>query len=100
MAHLHKSDYYIYEPAMLDNQAVCIPHRWFARDAKAWMLEQTLGDNNIPGWIVRRDLEVEVHADQFLKNFPELGQSFRLYGVPDPAKIYGNFQKADIHATC
>lgn len=93
MIRLQKSDYYIFEPAMLDDQSVCVPHRWFTRDgkflAKAWILEQTLSDDNIPGWVVRQDREVEVHEGQFFKNFPELGQCFRLYGVPDPANIYG-----------
>ncbi len=51
MVCLHKSDY-IYEPAMLDNQSVCIPHSWFTCDgkfyAKAWMVDQILSRDNGP----------------------------------------------------
>ena len=71
--------------------SLSLVHRDGKFHAKAWMMEESTGGNNIPGWIVRQDREVEVHEGQLLKNFPELSQSFRLYGIPDPANIYGMF---------
>lgn len=105
MIRLQKSDYYIYEPTMLDNQSVCMPHCWLTRDgkfhAKAWVMGQSSGNNDIPGWVVCQDRELELQEGQFLKNFPELGQSFRLYRVPDPANIHSKLRlKANQHYCC
>ncbi|KAF9470696.1 hypothetical protein BDN70DRAFT_821012 [Pholiota conissans] len=93
MIRIHHSDYYIFEPAMLADRTVCIPHRWFTRSghyyAMAWMLEARLGEGNIPGWVVRQDRELEVDESRFLKNFPQLSNDFKLYDVPSPTNIIG-----------
>jgi hypothetical protein len=93
MIRIHRDDYYIFEPAMLHDCSVCMPHRWFTRDgqffAKAWQLEQGMDEGGIAGWIVHQEHDIEVHAGQFLKNFPQLRDDFRTYHVSDPANIIG-----------
>lgn len=92
MVRIQGNDYYIYEPAMLNNFSFCIPTRWFTRKgvffARAWILEpRILGDES--GWVVREDLEVEVRQDQLLKNFLQLGEDHERYRVPHPSVILG-----------
>ncbi|KAF8180363.1 hypothetical protein BJ912DRAFT_929302 [Pholiota molesta] len=93
MIRIQQHDYYVFEPAMLNNRSICIPHRWFTRDgqfyAMVWMLEERLGEANTPGWVVHEDRNIEVSASQFLKNFRQLAEDFRSYGIPDPSFIIG-----------
>lgn len=90
MIRLRSHDYYIYEPAMLNNLSFCIPIRWFTRNgafyARAWMLEATTLDGEV-GWVVREDQEVEVSQDQLVKNFLRFAEDHEHYAVPHPSRI-------------
>lgn len=90
MIRLRGHDYYIYEPAMLNNLSFCIPIRWFTRNgafyARAWMLEATTLDDEV-GWVVREDQEVEVSQDQLVKNFLRFAEDHEHYAVPHPSRI-------------
>lgn len=95
MIRVDANDYYIYEPAMLNNGTFCIPYRWFTRGkmywARAWALElKRGGDQSSGGWIVRKDVEIDVPEEVFLKNFLQLSDDHKAYGVPHPSCILGN----------
>lgn len=97
MARLAGHDYFIHEPAMLRNGALCVPVRWFTRvdadgkqeiHAKCWELRPVHSDSD-SGWrVVKRD-DYVLRGRHFLKNFPELQKSRHQYGFADFAKIRG-----------
>ncbi|KAF8164203.1 hypothetical protein BJ912DRAFT_1150335 [Pholiota molesta] len=94
MIRVKKTDYYIFEPTMLNDGSLCIPHRWFTREgrffAKAWQLEaHPATKDNVAGWIVYQDNTLEICETQLLKNFPDLARDFRAYNIPDPSVIHG-----------
>ena len=85
-------DYYIFEPAVLVDQSVCMPERWFVRSGKmfvrAWrMLPATRDDRT--GWIVTKYDVVELPVSNLIASFPYLASSYGLQGVPDPTTIFG-----------
>ncbi|OSD07688.1 hypothetical protein PYCCODRAFT_1358054, partial [Trametes coccinea BRFM310] len=83
-------DFYIHEPALLDDGRVCMPFRWFTRMgktfARAWAMAPVEGNS---GWIVSRHIEFDVSVDRFLVNFASLSGTYTPYGVPDPRCIIG-----------
>ena len=89
-------DYYIHEPAMLDNGDVCMPVRWFTRMvsgkpqwyAKAWRMEAVVQEHG-SGWRVTACDEYEIAAGQLLKNFPQLQAPAEHYSIPDPSHLLG-----------
>lgn len=101
MVRIQNTDYFIHEPAMLHDRTICMPHRWFTRNgrfyAKAWRLQEAMGEGNICGWIVHQAHEIEVNEGQFSKNFAELGRDYQAYGLPNPASIIGMAHSAHIH---
>ncbi|KAJ7787780.1 hypothetical protein B0H14DRAFT_2629030 [Mycena olivaceomarginata] len=92
-------DHYIYEPAMLDVDAVefCIPIWWFTRGgeffAKCWQMLPVLTDKG-SGWRVFKSDNYEVPSRQFLKNFIQLQEDAALYNVPHPSHIIDVFDHA------
>ncbi|KAJ7576777.1 hypothetical protein C8J56DRAFT_869884 [Mycena floridula] len=75
MAHIGADDFFIYEPAMLNDQTCVIPYRWFTHGpslvAKCWKMQRKLSEH-YEGWRVIQNSDYEVAEDQFLKPFPEL----------------------------
>ncbi|KAK7043938.1 hypothetical protein VNI00_008104 [Paramarasmius palmivorus] len=76
-------DYYIFEPAMLRDGSVCMPHRWFVQEdkrsarkerymGKCWKMEPVTREHGRRAWRVVKGEEIEVEEDQFLKPFPEI----------------------------
>jgi hypothetical protein len=94
MLRISGQDYYIYEPAMLDVDAVefCIPIRWFTRGgeffAKCWQMLPVSTDKG-SGWRVFKSDNYEVPSRRFLKNFIQLQEDAALYNVPHPSHIIG-----------
>jgi hypothetical protein len=41
------------------------------------------------GWVVRKDVELEVSEHQLAKNFTSLEKEFERYEVPHPSLIHG-----------
>ncbi|KAJ7863811.1 hypothetical protein B0H14DRAFT_2348797, partial [Mycena olivaceomarginata] len=89
MARIGKQDYFIHEPAMLDDGKFCMPIRWFVRDkvlvAKCWdlvVITTETGQN----WRVIQS-ESEVSQARFLKSFPKLKADISFYNFPNPSKI-------------
>ncbi|KAJ7857099.1 hypothetical protein B0H14DRAFT_2578514 [Mycena olivaceomarginata] len=89
MARIGKQDYFIHEPAMLDDGKFCVPIRWFVRDkvlvAKCWdlvVITTETGQN----WRVIQS-ESEVSQARFLKSFPKLKADISFYNFPNPSKI-------------
>jgi hypothetical protein len=104
MIHKHGQDFYTFEPAMLRDHRVCIPHRWFTRNqeiyARVWPMEQ-LDESN--SWIVCEDQETEVNSNQLLLSFPSLIELHEEHGVADPRHITGLYHlifKADVIEIC
>jgi hypothetical protein len=91
MARIGNQDYFIHEPAMLDDGKFCVPHRWFVRDkalvAKCWDLVVITTETGQNWRVIQR--ESEVSQARFLKSFPKLKADISLYNFPDPSKING-----------
>jgi hypothetical protein len=92
MVRIRGDDYYIYEPALLKDLSMCIPERWFTRDvtffARAWKMEIRVIEGQL-GWVVRKDIELEVSEHQFAKGFVTLEKEFERYQLPHPSLIHG-----------
>ncbi|KAH8081293.1 hypothetical protein BXZ70DRAFT_1068335 [Cristinia sonorae] len=94
MARLRNRDYFIYEPAMLDNGQVCMPVRWFTREkdgkhelyAKCWQMGIVNNDMD-SGWRVVKTNDLEIHHARFLKPLPLLQDDYKRFNIPDPAKL-------------
>ncbi|KAF9070032.1 hypothetical protein BDP27DRAFT_1420468 [Rhodocollybia butyracea] len=99
MARLQNGDYYIFEPAMLRSQQICMPHRWFKRDgrfiARCWQMEQVIREGNYTSWrVVKGGHGFDVDQDQFLKTFPQITLDAGLYPeIVDVSYIEGNVSK-------
>ncbi|KAF7965797.1 hypothetical protein HWV62_41769 [Athelia sp. TMB] len=86
-------DFYIHEPAQLQNGEYCIPVRWFQIGevlfAKCWKMETMATDYGY-GWRVVQCDDYTVSHAEFLKCFPDLcsdtenGRS----AVPHPSRIF------------
>jgi hypothetical protein len=92
MIRVGADDYYIFELAMLKDFTFCIPERWFTRNgifwARAWKLEVRVVDE-VRGWVVRKDCEIEVSEHDLAKNFVGLQEQCEHYRVPHPSLILG-----------
>ena len=92
MVRIRGDDYYIYEPSLLKDLSMCIPERWFTRDgtffARAWKMEKRVIEGQ-SGWVVRKDIELEVSEHQFAKGFATLEKEFEHYQLPHPSLIHG-----------
>ncbi|KAJ7147561.1 hypothetical protein C8R43DRAFT_889965, partial [Mycena crocata] len=86
-------DYFIYEPAMLDDRECCIPTRWFIRGgkyfAKCWKMLAVTSEQG-SGWRVLQTDDYEIPASRFLKNFIQFQADAHLYDVPHPSFIIGS----------
>ena len=92
MVCIHRDDYYIYEPALLKDLSMCILECWFTQDgtffARAWKMEIRVIEGQL-GWVVRKDIELEVSEHQFAKGFVMLEKEFEQYQLPHPSLIHG-----------
>ncbi|KAJ7596205.1 hypothetical protein C8J56DRAFT_1022550 [Mycena floridula] len=92
MARIGNDDYYIHEPAMLNDESCVIPYRWFTRNgalfAKCWKMSPRQSEH-YQGWSVSQDPNYEVSHQHFLKPFPELRSDVAAgrYPVPCPTLI-------------
>ncbi|KAK1226230.1 hypothetical protein PQX77_010812 [Marasmius sp. AFHP31] len=79
-------DYYIFEPAMLRNGKICMPHRWFTRDGRmigrCWEMRDNRGS-----WTVLQNEELEVEKEEFLRTFVDLQRGVRGYEYSDVTQI-------------
>ncbi|KAJ7710473.1 hypothetical protein B0H17DRAFT_914738 [Mycena rosella] len=91
MLRIGQQDYFIHEPAMLNDGTCCIPTRWFMRGdqyfANCWELAPVVADDH-SGWrVIMRSEAFVVPASEFLKNFPDFERDADHYGVPHPTSI-------------
>lgn len=101
MARIASQDYYIFEPCLLRDGTVVMPHRWFTRPslnkkevdghlfAKIWRLEKVNAAADGMGWRVFAFGDLEVDSDMLFTSFPALVESHERYNVPDPRRIIG-----------
>lgn len=103
MARRGAQDFYIHEPAMLNNGKCCIPVRWFERDkmlfARCWDMHHLSTDYG-QGWRVVQSENYVVPLADFLKTFTELGRDAASYGIAHPSRIFGTFIQSDIQTEC
>lgn len=94
MVRVHQQDFFIHEPAQLVDGRVCIPTRWFTRGsdtlAHAWTMLPTSDGSG--GWIVAEDLPLVINVRQLLVAYPNLQETYRYHGIPDPRNIIGTRQ--------
>lgn len=82
-------DFYVYEPAQLEDGRLCMPVRWFTRGdetfADVWdmvALEH--------GWVILKHRNFEVNIRDFMVSFPHLiATSDHRDHQPDPREIIG-----------
>lgn len=88
-------DYYIHEPALLDDGNLWMPIRWFERNGdlffKSWKMTKASVDSK-DGWWVEQESEYEHAASCLLKNFPSLVIDHPHYGFPSPSEIHGMYR--------
>ncbi|KAI0071327.1 hypothetical protein K474DRAFT_1607117, partial [Panus rudis PR-1116 ss-1] len=81
-------DYYLFEPALLENGQACVPIRWFIRRGRTYALAHNL----IPysnGWLVDTRSTHEVPERSFILPFPLFRQFYHSYNYPSPTCIFG-----------
>ncbi|KAF8192221.1 hypothetical protein K438DRAFT_1762221 [Mycena galopus ATCC 62051] len=90
MARISGKDYYIHEPAILDDGQYVIPTRWFTKDsqmfAKCWEMQVVTREHS-SGWRVLESQNYIVPAAKFLSNFINFQTDAARYGVPHPSHI-------------
>ena len=88
----NEQDYFVFEPTALTDQSICMPFRWFRKSdvffAQAWKMEAVYNSEK-PGWIVMKNLVVEIQASQLKCSFPYLVHTSYHCGLPDPRSILG-----------
>jgi len=55
---------------------------------RAWKVETRIMEG-VLGWVVRKDVELEISEHQLAKIFISLGKEFERYEVPHPSLIHG-----------
>jgi hypothetical protein len=100
MIRIGADNYYIHEPAILQNGRPCVPVRWFTRGdtfhAKAWPMEQ-VNIEGIDGWCVREDLEMEISQERLLRNLSYFEKDHSFYNIPHPSRIFGMFYLLNVN---
>jgi hypothetical protein len=107
MVRVGHRDFYIYEPATMRNNRVCMPIRWFTRANIADPAQQILfadvcrleivdADDN-RGYVVHEYDTLEIPISQLSLSFIELIETSRVKGLPDPRCILGEFFFACIY---
>ncbi|KAK1221922.1 hypothetical protein PQX77_015250 [Marasmius sp. AFHP31] len=84
-------DFYIFEPALLRDGRLWMPHRWYQKKkgshmvfvGRCWELVPVLKDGQ-RSWRVLTNNEGEFEQDEFLLTFPELIGNEHHYGLPSP----------------
>ncbi|THU90801.1 hypothetical protein K435DRAFT_830076 [Dendrothele bispora CBS 962.96] len=83
-------EFYVLEPALLQDGTVCMPFRWFKRNgihvARAWRMHMDPADS---GWHVQTFTELEVEESRFLLSFPSLALQANQLGYMHPSQIVG-----------
>ena len=94
MVRQNGQDFYVFEPAMLANHILCIPHRWYTRSGvmrgRAWRMIETQ-NFYCNGWLISdsdsEDLDIAV--TDLVTSFPYLVSTFHVRGLLDPRNIIG-----------
>ncbi|KAJ7145018.1 hypothetical protein C8R46DRAFT_1232351 [Mycena filopes] len=90
MVRILKQDFYVHEPAMLDDGHCVVPTRWFMKDnqmfARCWDMQVVTNDSSW-GWRVIRRADLVVPATRFLKDFVTLQRDAATYSIPHPSLI-------------
>lgn len=101
MARIAGQDFYIFEPCMLRDGTVVMPHRWFTRPSKEKeeldghkfvkirRLVEMQTAAGVTGWRVLAFRDLEVDSDMLFTSFLAFIESFERYNVPDPRSIIG-----------
>lgn len=92
MVRVGNQDFFVHEPAYLNNGVACLPIRWLERDgslfARAARMEVVSSDA-ARYWIVREDEQRELSIADFDLSFPSFRAMAASYDLPDPADIRG-----------
>jgi hypothetical protein len=101
MVRIGHRDFYLYEPATLRNNCLCMPTRWFTQKNAADPAQQTLFANvcrleivsadNIHGYIVHEYNNWEIPIIDLCLSFYEFVETSHVMGQPDPRSILGGF---------
>lgn len=98
MVRISNCDFYIYEPAMLDDGVCVVPTRWFTKDgelfAKCWEMRVVTKDNS-SAWRVLQSENYTVPARRFLKDFVSLQADAARFEIPHPSLIVGTHIVSD-----
>ncbi|KAL0566487.1 hypothetical protein V5O48_015525 [Marasmius crinis-equi] len=69
-------DYYIFEPAMLRDGTIWMPHRWIRKDNKfvgrCWGMQEVTAADGTSSWRVNKNEHRLASEDELVRSFPEL----------------------------
>lgn len=86
-------DYYIFEPTLLSDGRLCIPHRLYMADGKmvssAWLLVPATSPTGTKGWEVDMTASFIIPTALFIAPFPTLVSTFISRKLADPRLIFG-----------
>lgn len=103
MIRIGHQDYYVFEPAKLDDGSVVMPFRWFTREsrsgdtvtqqfwAQVWRMMPVITDEGCRGYIVNEFDTAEIPAHSLLLSMPQLVETYESANLPDPRVIIGMF---------
>ncbi|KAL1684623.1 hypothetical protein GGG16DRAFT_67955 [Schizophyllum commune] len=93
-------DYYVEEPALILHESgarAVMPLHWFKRDNFLWGRVQALTTVSVgPSKALAIDARVdcfEVPLSAFLASYEDLRQTHDLYGLPEPSRIVGEYER-------
>ncbi|KAL1674251.1 hypothetical protein EV122DRAFT_282209 [Schizophyllum commune] len=82
-------DFYVFEPAVLSDDSLCVPTRWFRKDGNLWARAWTMSVWQSNGWVVDEWSERIVSASEFVVSGEEIAQGLIPFGLPKGNHIYG-----------
>ncbi|KAL1722272.1 hypothetical protein EV715DRAFT_193061, partial [Schizophyllum commune] len=95
-------DFYVFEPCMLDDGVICMPHRFFWRAGvmwfEAWGMSYT---NGAAGWVVEQWRASEYPAARMMGNGQDLHAGLSMGpGIPRATHIVGSSRAVDADHLC
>ncbi|KAK7016987.1 hypothetical protein VNI00_018785 [Paramarasmius palmivorus] len=88
-------DFFIFEPAVLRDRSVWMPHRWFIKHvgeqtkfvARCWQMVPIRSSEGRPSWRVLMNHEAEFEEDELLLSFPDIKGREAQFGLLDLTQI-------------
>ena len=92
MCSVGMTDFFVFEPTLLKNNILCMPHRFFTKDSAMWFRAWPI-TCDVDGWVIEGSDEYILPADDLGVSFPELKsyRNFPRQGCPPLTQIKGEY---------